>query len=301
MTTKSWLGAVVFFFAWGFVLHGAGLVLHEVGGHGVVGMTLGCGLAGIDLTYFGHGVVHYVTPCSRWTWTTSVVADWSGLALTIGAGAVALAFGRRARFRPMTRLLLSILATGFLLGQLSYATTGGFNDLYDPARTARALGTRGLHVLAWLPPLALFVASAFLGARAITGSLRDHFRPRSRLQALAQIAATLGVSGVLYLVAFRIEWAIRADIAMRGVAFEAERIAAAHHEAPPFPIERVLVAIAIVAFIAALARPLRADGDAGGAGADGGIDGGAVSRRHARFVALAALATFVVISVLVRV
>ena len=302
MTTKSWLGAVVFFFAWGFVLHGAGLVLHEVGGHGVAGVTLGCGLAGIDLTYFGHGVVHYVTPCSRWTWRTIVVADWSGLVLTIGAGAVALAFARRRGLAPLTRVLLGILATGFLLGQLSYATNGGFNDLYDPARTAHALGARRLHVLAWLPPLVLFAAAAFLGARAITGGLRDHFRPRSRLQALAQIGATIGVAGLLYLVAFRIEWAIRADIAMRGVAFEAERIAAAHHEAPPFPIERVLIAIAVVAFVAALARPLQTDVEDGADGADAvAAGGGAVPRRHAGVVALASLAVFVVISVLVRV
>jgi hypothetical protein len=289
---RSWLGSVVFLFTWGFVLHGAGLVLHEVGGHGLVGVTLGCGLSGIDLTYFGHGVVHYVSPCSRWTWTTLVVADWSGLALTIGAGAVAMVLALRRSAAPVTRLLLAILATGFLLGQLSYATTGGFNDLYDPARTARALGAHGLHVLAWLPPLALFAASAFFGARAITGPLREHFRPRSRLHALAQLGATLGVAGLFYLVAFRIEWAIRADIAMRGVAFEAERIAAAHHEAPPFPIERVLIAIAVVAFIAALARPLRADL---GVGKVGGIP-----RRHTGIVALAALATFVVITVLVR-
>jgi hypothetical protein len=290
---RSWLGSVVFFFTWGFVLHGAGLVLHEVGGHGIVGVTLGCGLSGIDLTYFGHGVVHYVSPCSAWTWTTLVIADWSGLVLTIGAGVVAMALARRSGYAPISRALLAILATGFLLGQLSYATTGGFNDLYDPARTARALGARGFHVLAWLPPLALFATSAFLGARAITGALRDHFRPRSRLHASAQLAATLGAAGLVYLAAFRIEWAIRADIAMRGVAFEAERIAAAHHEAPPFPIERVLLAIAVVAFLSALARPLSVGAAVGKVGA--------IPRRHARMVALAALATFVVITVLVRV
>jgi len=289
---RSWLGAVVFFFAWGFVLHSAGLVLHEVGGHGVAGAVLGCGIAGIDLTYFGHGVVHYASPCSRWTWTTLVVADWSGLALTISAGAAAMVLQRRAGLAPLTRLLLAMLATGFLLGQLSYATTGGFNDLYDPGRTARALGTHGLHVLAWLPPLALFAAAAFVGARAITDALREHFGPRSRLHALAQIAATLGASGLLYFVAFRIEWAIRADIAMRGVAFEAERVAAAHHEAPPFPIERVLVAIAVVAFVVALARPVEAAG---------AVRTGGIPRRHAGIVALAALASFLAITVLVRV
>ena len=292
MTYRTWLGAVVFFFAWGFALHAAGLVLHEVGGHGLAGEVLGCGIAGIDLTYFGHGVVHYATPCSRWTWTTVAVADWAGLALTIGAGAVAMAVQRRAGLAPMTRLLLALLATGFLLGQLSYATTGGFSDLYDPARTARALGARGLHVLAWLPPLALFAAAAFVGARAIVGAFREHFGSRSRLHTLAQIAATLGAAGLLYLVAFRIEWAIRADIAMRGVAFEAERIAAARHQAPPFPIERVLLAIAIIAFAAALARPVRAQG--GGAA-------GAIPRRNGRIVAAAALACFVAITALVRV
>jgi hypothetical protein len=291
MTMRTWLGVVVFLFVWGFVLHATGLLLHEVGGHGVAAAVLGCGIGGIDLTYFGHGVVHYVTPCSRWTSTTLVVADWAGLALTIGAGAGAMVLQRRAGLAPVTRLLLALLATGFLLGQLSYATTGGFNDLYDPARTARALGTHGLHVLAWLPPLALFAAAAFIGACAIVDSLREHFGSRSRLHALAQTGATLGVSGILYLVAFRIEWAIRADIAMRGVAFEAERVAAAQHQAPPFPIERVLLAIAVVAFVVALARPVRA--------ADG-TRTGAIPRRHAGVVAAAALACFVAITVLVR-
>jgi hypothetical protein len=291
VTHRTWLGAVVFFFAWGFVLHAAGLLLHEVGGHGGAGVTLGCGIAGIDLTYFGHGVLHYVSPCSRWTWTTVIVADWSGLALTISAGVGALAFQRRAGLAPITRLLLAVLATGFLLGQLSYATTGGFNDLYDPARTARVLGARGLHVLAWVPPLVLFTAAAFVGARAVVDAFRAHFGSRSRLHALAQIAATLGVAGLLYFAAFRIEWTIRADLWMRGVAFEAQRIAAARHEEPPFPIERVLFAIALVAFVAAFARPVRVTGV---------VTDSAIPPRHVRIVAAAALACFVAITVLVR-
>src|SRR5215831_1373657 len=101
MAKRTWIAAVVFFFAWGFVLHGAGLLLHEVGGHGVAGVVLGCGISGIDLTYFGHGVVHNASPCARWTRTTVVVADWAGLALTIGAGAVAMALQRRAGLAPM--------------------------------------------------------------------------------------------------------------------------------------------------------------------------------------------------------
>jgi hypothetical protein len=293
VTSKTWLGAVLFFFGWGFVMHGAGLVLHEVGGHGVAGATLGCGVAGIDLTYFGHGVVHYVEPCARWTWARATVASWAGLAVTIGAGAIALFAVLRPRvgLAPLTRLLVAMLATGFLLGQLSYATTGGFADLYDPADTARALGARGLHVVAWLVPLVLFALAAFAGAKVITDSFRAHFAPRSRLRAAGLMAAVIGAAGVLYFVAFEIEWRIRADIAMRGVAFEAARIAEVRHEAPPFPIGRVLFAIAVAAFGWALARPVRpvaADAES------------RIPRRHAYFVAGAALACFLGITLLVR-
>jgi hypothetical protein len=84
---------------------------------------------------------------------------------------------------------------------------------------------------------------------------------------------------------------IRADIWMRGVGFEADRLAAARHQAPPFHIERVLFAIAVVAFVAALARPLRSTGAAARV----------IPRQHVRIVAAAALACFVAITVLVRV
>ena len=67
MSFRTWLGAVALFFTWGFVVHAVGLVLHEVGGHGLAGVALGCGVAGVDLTYFGHGVLHYASPCARWT------------------------------------------------------------------------------------------------------------------------------------------------------------------------------------------------------------------------------------------
>jgi hypothetical protein len=292
MTTKRWLGAVGFFFVWGFVLHAAGLVLHEVGGHGLAGIALGCGIAGVDLTYFGHGVLHYVSPCSRWTWTTIVIANWAGLALTISAGAAAMWLARRARFAPITRLLLAILATAFLLGQLSYATSGGFADLYDPAKTALALRAHGLHVLAWLPPFVLFTVSAFVGAWTVTAAFREHFASRSRLHALGQMVATIGVAGVLYFVAFRIEWTIRSDLWMRGVAHEAERLAVARHEAPPFPLERVLWAIALIAFALAFARPVRAPA---------GVSDGAIPKRHIWIVAVAAFACFATVTLLERV
>src|SRR5262249_52422213 len=50
----TWLGWIVFFFAWGFVIHGVGLVLHEVGGHALATTILGCEIDRINLTYFGH-------------------------------------------------------------------------------------------------------------------------------------------------------------------------------------------------------------------------------------------------------
>jgi hypothetical protein len=253
---REWLGEISLFWAWGFVMHGVGLLLHEIGGHAAAAIVFGCGIRGIDLTYFGHGVVHYA-PCDRWTWSTLIVADWSGLALTIGAGVGTMALQRRAGLAPLARLLLALLATAFLLGQLSYATSGGFHDLYDPERTARALSNHGLHVVAWLPTLVLFGVSALFGASAVTDAFREHFRSRSRLHGLVQLATTLGVSGLLYFVAFRIEWSIRTDLWMRGVAYQATQVAVARHELPPFPIERVLFGLATLAFVAALARPVR--------------------------------------------
>jgi hypothetical protein len=293
-TGRIWLGWVVFFFAWGFVIHGAGLVLHEVGGHGVAATILGCGISRINLTYFGHGNVP-LAPCTRWTWTSIVIIDWAGLAVTISAGAVAMVLQRRAGLAPLTRLLVALLATAFLLGQLAYATSGGFHDLYDPGGTARVLGARGLHVVAWLPPLVLFAGSALFGARAIVDAFREHFASRSRLDTLKQIAATLGAAGLLYFVAFYLERRIRIDIAMRGVSFEAERLAAVRGTAAPFQIERVLFAIAVGAFIIALARPV--------VRGDDGQDAAPriIPRRYAVCVAGAALMCAVTITLLVRV
>lgn len=291
MTKKTWLASVVLLFAWGFVLHAAGLLLHEVGGHGVAGKIWGCGIAGVDLTYFGHGVVHYVAPCDSWTWTTVTLADWSGLALTTFAGALAMGLVHQTRWplSALTRILASLLATGFLLGQLSYATSGGFHDLYDPARTARWLGARGLHALAWIPPMLLFAVASFAGAFGVTRALREHFGARTRIQGLFQAIATVGVAGLLYFAAFRVEWSLRADIWMRGVAYEANRIAVVRHEAPPFPIEKALWAVAAIAFVLAFTRPVRA-----------APPPASIPRRHALFVGASAFALFLAITWLVR-
>jgi hypothetical protein len=291
VTKRQWLGLVALFFAWGFVIHGAGLLLHEVGGHGVAVTLLGCGMGGIDLTYFGHGVVHFAD-CETWTWARLAIVDWAGLVVTIAAGIAALAASRRPAYAPMTRFLLALLGTSFLLQQLAYATSGGFHDLYDPGRTACALARHGLHALAWVPALVLFAVAAIVGARTTVEALREELASRSRLHALRQIASTVGVAGLVYFVAFRIEWQIRTDIWMRGVAVEARRLAIVNHEAPPFPIEDVIAAIAVVAFVAALARPVRTPGD--------GVPV-AIPKRIPRVVAAAAVLCFLLITLLVRV
>ena len=261
MTKKTWSGAVLLFFAWGFVMHATGLLLHEFGGHALVSKIFGCGIDGFKLTFFGHGQVHYA-PCTRWTVSTILVADWAGLALTTAAGTAAGLFLLRRGTRPITRLLVALLAFFFLLGQLGYATAGGFHELFDPGRTARRLSARGLHWVAWVPPLVAYTVAAFTLSRAAVDAFREHFASRSRLHALGQMALTLGVGGVLYFVAYKIEWKLRLDLTVRGVAVEAERIAVANHAPPPFPIELVLTAVAVVALVAALARRVRAPADA---------------------------------------
>jgi hypothetical protein len=289
---RSWLGWVVFFFAWGFVIHGVGLVLHEIGGHGLAMKIVACGIARINLTYFGHGFVP-PAPCASWTWTKRVIIDWAGLAITIGAGVVAMAFQRRPGLTPLTRLLLALLATGFLLEQLAYATSGGFYEIYDPAFTAVILESHRLHVLAWLPPLVLYAAAALYGARMIVEAFREHFGSRTLLHTLKQSTAMLG-AGLLYFVAFRIEAAIRTDM-IPDVAVAAEKRDALIHEVPRFPIRYVLIAIAVAAFALAFARPV-VPGDGGQGAAPS-----PVPRRYAAGVAVAALLCAVTITLLMRV
>lgn len=257
MAWKRWLGDVLLFFAWGFVMHAAGLLLHELAGHGLAYETLACGIAGVNLTYFGHGVVHSV-PCAKWTWTTRIVADWAGLAVTIAAGlAAAVVLTRRKKqLTPLTRLLLAQVFFFFLVGQLAYATNGGFHNLYDPGRTGHWLERKGLHALAWMPPMVAYATASFFGARMVVDAFREHFASRSRLDTLKQLAATLGVAGLVYWLAFTIEKQLRADMPIKGVAVEAQRIAVVRGGPPPFPIDMVLHGIALAAVIAALARPV---------------------------------------------
>ncbi len=105
------------------------------------------------------------------------------------------------------------------------------------------------------------------------------------------------MAGLLYVAAFRIEWTVRAELWIRGVAFEAQRIAVARHEEPPFPIERVLVALALAAFVAALAR--RVDGTGSETSKSRGLTE-ILPRRHVRAIAVAAVACFVTITLLGR-
>lgn len=253
---RPFLRDVLVLFAWGFVMHTTGLLLHEFGGHGLAGTFFGCGIDGYRLTFFGHGQVHYA-PCTRWTETTTLIADWAGLALTIGAGLVAAGVSRRRSLSPEVRLLAALVAFTFLIGQLGYATSGGFHDLYDPRHLARRLGARGLHVIAWLPALLAYAVSAFFCARAVVDASREVLGARSRRQSLLHFATRFGVAGALYYAAFWIEWRLRTDMTMRGVTAEAERVAVVRNAAHPFPISLVLAAIVALALIAALARPVR--------------------------------------------
>jgi hypothetical protein len=300
LTVKwTWLGAMVFFFAWIFVVHGVGLVLHEVGGHGLAMTIVGCGFEGFNLTYFGHGFVR-PTRCFPPLLDRNVaIIAWAGLAVTLSVGVVALAFLRRAGLTPLARLLLALFATHFLVSDLAYATSGGYYEVRDPALTAVILESHGLHVLAWLPPLVLYAAAALYGARAIVDAFREHFGSRTRLHTLKQMAATLGAAELLYLVANRIESAIRPDT-LPGIEVAAEQRWAFFQAAPwipihQLPIRRVLIAIAVAAFVITLARPVRRREGAEDAAP------GRIPRRHAVGVAVAALGCAITITVLVRI
>jgi hypothetical protein len=324
---RTWLGWVGFFFAWAFVIHGATCLLHEVGGHALAAKILGCGIDGIDLTYFGPAQTA-PTLCVkvwRWTWTKRMIFDLAGLVVTISAGAVMMAFQRRAGLAPLTRMLLALLAMWLLLGGLAYATWGGFHDVADPAYAARRLATHGLHVLAWLPPLVLYAASAAFGGCAFVDAFRAHFGSRSRIHTLKQVTATLGAAGVLYLVAWYVESRIGIAAAIgQGLSDEfaqsaaaqgaaahsaaaqsaaaqsaaaqsaaaqsaAAQSAAAQSATPQFSMDYVIFVVAIAAFIFALARPvIRGDGMQDSARS--------IPRRHAIGVAVATLVCFVVIT-----
>jgi hypothetical protein len=248
------------FFAWGFALHAMGLLLHEMGGHALASWIFACGIDGYKLTFFGHGQVHYAR-CSRWTDRTILIADLAGLAVTIGAGLVAAAASRKRSLAPFVRLLLAMLALGFLLGQLAYATSGGFHRLYDPGRLATLLEERGLGWLAWGPSLVAFALSAYVLARVFVDAFREQLGIGDRRRTIVVLAQTLIPAGILYWLAFRIERSLRVDVAMRGVAIEAERLATVEQRAPPFPMERLLIAIAVVAFVTALVRPVAVRAD----------------------------------------
>ena len=297
----TWLGTIVFFFACGFVMHGVGLLLHEVGGHAVAMTIVGCGVEGFDLTYFGGGSVRPIPCPPPWLLRNLAIIGYAGLAVTISVGAVAMAFQRRAGITPLTRLLLALLATHFLLGQLGYATSGGYYGVSDPGPAAAWLEIHGLHLFAWLPPLVLYAAAALYGARAIVDASREHFGARTRLHGLKQIATTLGAAELLYLVAYRIESAIRGDT-LPSVEVAAEQRTAELMAHPSewvavhqFPIRRVLPVIAVAAFVAALARPVRRR--------EGAEDGapGMIAQRYVVGVAAAALVCAITITVLVRV
>jgi hypothetical protein len=274
---------VALFFAWGFALHAMGLLLHEMGGHALASWIFACGIDGYKLTFFGHGQVHYAR-CSRWTDRTMLVADLAGLAVTLFAGVVAAAFARRRSLAPFVRMLLAMLALGFLLGQLAYATTGGFHRLYDPGRFAMLLEERGLGWLAWVPSLVAYAFAAYVLARVFVDAFRELLAITDRRRTVVALAQTLAPAGLLYWAAFWIERSLRVDVAMRGVAIEAERLAAVEQRATPFPIDRVLVAVAVAAFVIALVRPVSlAPGNAHPIG------------RDERRIVLAAAALFAVI------
>lgn len=129
---------------------------------------------------------------------------------------------------------------------------------------------------------------------AIVDAFREHFGSPTRRHTLKQSMATLGAAGLLYFVAFRIESAIRTDM-IPSIAVAAEQRAIVINNAPRFPIEYVLIMIAVAAFAVALMRPVRRREGAEDAAP------GRIPRRYAVGVAGAALVCAVTIALLVRV
>lgn len=273
------VGLVPFLFAFGFAIHGVGLLAHEFAGHGLAAEILACGIGGWRLTYFGHGQVVYAD-CNLWTAGAIELAAWAGLIVTIALGVCAVLAARHGRLSPMARLLLALAGYFFLLGQLGYVASGGFHGLYDPGDTALRLSARGFQWMVWVPGLLAYTVTAFAVSRVAVTHFDEHFAPTSRLARLGLAASTLGLAGLLYFVALRTEEDRRADI-MGGVATlagdlareramasylsevragatpSARRVRELEDEERPFPIDRLLLAIAAGGLAMSLARPPR--------------------------------------------
>jgi hypothetical protein len=254
----------------------AGLVLHEIAGHGGVAAALGCRLTELRLFLFGGGWVSY--DCAELTRAGDLAIDLGGIALELLASAALLALARGRRGVP--GLLAAAGGLLFALHALFYLVTGvhygagdgrGLHALLGPGPGRAALVAAGSAVLVaatflaaqrlatrigvWVPaqrPVAraALVAGAVLAAAALHGAL---LLAEQRWRADPVYAATFQPEHERAIAAQleRFTQAPRtaAEIAARRRALEARHA--------PFPLTPVLGAAMTLAALAGVVRSTR--------------------------------------------
>ena len=190
----------------------AGLLVHEVVGHGVVAHLLGGEVTGWSLHALGGGWVGF-KGAAAWSEGARYAVQLGGIVVELAAAGALAGVARRAR--GVAGLGVAAAAWALAIHAGWYLAAGTYHGFGDGARLHHALGAARLAVV--VPAALAIVAGAFVAGRAVGVRLRRHApaaTPRRQLAlTLAAVALGAGAHGALT----GAERALREDRAYRAV------------------------------------------------------------------------------------
>lgn len=170
------------------VVSRAGLVGHELLGHGGAALAVGGTVTDLHLYTFAGGWIEY-GGVRAWSPTALAVVSLAGVAIELFAAAVLLGFGRR-------RVALVAAGGALAVHALAYLAIGAADGLGDGAWLHQRLGDGRAAVA--LPATALAMLAAALLGRHLGAALLATLPPRGRGPRLALLAAALALAGAAH-------------------------------------------------------------------------------------------------------
>lgn len=194
-TARAALHLAAWALAVSLVVSRLGLVLHELGGHGLAAVLAGGEVADLHFYTFGGGWISYAGT-RGWGRGAVVAVSMAGIAieLVVAAG-LAIVVARRGR-RDLAATGILAAALGLALHAGFYLAAGTADGFGDGAPLHRALGGARWVVVA---PVALALAVlAFAGGRRIGSELRGVLPAASRGRHAVILAAALAGAGAVH-------------------------------------------------------------------------------------------------------
>gem|GEM_PF-1458643 len=176
------------------VISRLGLIVHELGGHGLAAIVAGGRVGEVHLYVFGGGWIGYRE--AHWSAATSLAVSLAGIAVELTIAALLMTIAWRRRVDDLVATALVSAALGLAIHGGFYLAAGTADGFGDGAELHRVLGGARWWLVA---PVALaLVGLAVAGGRRIGGELRGGLPAGSRGRHAIVLASALAGAGLVH-------------------------------------------------------------------------------------------------------